>query len=70
MKGLIYTLLSFSVVILFSCGEKGDSTISFTSDNIDTIGYLHTLSPNRWYKTVGNIAIDSAQVYKDEKPSD
>lgn len=66
MTKTVYVSLFISILIL-SCGQQRDSTMSFANDNIDRIGHLHTLTPSRWYKTVGNISVDSVQTYKGEK---
>ncbi len=67
MKSIGCILLFFSPLILLSCKQSRDPIMSFTSNNVDTIGYLHTLSPYKWYKTVGDISVDSLCTYKNEK---
>src|SRR5690554_1617222 len=67
MKRTSYILLFFSVLALLSCGQKRDTTMSFTSDNLDTTRLLPRLRPNIWYRSTGFVSVDSLNTYNNEK---
>lgn len=67
MKWISNILLFCSLLVLLACEQGRDSIMSVTNEKIDTIGFLYTLSPYRWYKIAGNISIDSVDTYKNEK---
>lgn len=60
-------IVLFFLFLYLSCGQKKDTLMTVINNPIDTIGYLHTLKPNRWYKTSGNVSVDSICTYKNEK---
>jgi len=63
MKRIGFVLLFFSFLVLLSCGEKKDTSMSFKNE--DVIALKPSLSASKWNNMKGEMYIDTLNLYKD-----
>ena len=62
MKRTGYILLFFFVLVLLSCEQKKDTSMSL--QDVDVIARVPSLSPGKWNMMKGDIRIDTLSLYK------